>query len=176
MSKEYEDRIAIIHQQLGIPAAYARDRNLTLQYECLNLSPAGVDIFNREVSMDATALSAWGMLKSAALEDGIELQLVSAYRSIEYQKNLFLKKLDAGLSITEILQVNAAPGYSEHHTGKALDLTCPGSECLEESFEHTPAFAWLQRYATDHAFVMSYPRNNEHCLLYEPWHWCHKIK
>ncbi len=174
MSKAYKEMIAEIHQELGIPASYARDRKLTLQNECLNLSPAGVDIFNREVSMEVTTLSAWEMMKSAALQDEIKLQLVSAYRSIEYQKNLFLKKMDVGVSIAEILLVNAAPGYSEHHSGMALDLTCPGSECLEESFEKTPAFAWLQRHAADHAFIMSFPRNNGHGLLYEPWHWRHK--
>jgi len=174
VSKSYKEMIAEIHQELGIPASYARDQKLTLQNECLNLSPAGVDIFNREVSMEVTTISAWKMMKSAALQDGIELQLVSAYRSIEYQKNLFLKKMDVGVSIAEILLVNAAPGYSEHHSGMALDLTSPGSECLEESFEESPAFAWLERYASDHAFVMSFPRNNDHGLLYEPWHWRYK--
>ena len=176
MSTTYKDRIAEIHQELGIPASYARDRKLSLQDECVDLSSAGVDIFDREVSMHTTTLSAWERMKSAALHDGIELQLVSAFRSVEYQKHLFLKKINAGLNISDILQVNAAPGYSEHHTGRALDLTCPGSECLEESFEETAAFAWLERYAVDHTFLMSYPRNNQYGLLYEPWHWCYRNK
>lgn len=174
MSKTYKDMIADLHLELGIAASYAKDRNLSLQFECSDLRPAGMDIFNREVSMDASTLSAWQVMQSAALKDGIELQLVSAYRSVEYQKTLFLKKMNAGIAITDILQVNAAPGFSEHHTGKALDLTCPGSECLEESFETMPAFAWLERNAADHAFFMSYPKNNKHSLLYEPWHWCHQ--
>lgn len=176
MSKTYEARIAEIHQELGIPATYAKDRNLVIQYECTDPRPVGLDIFDREVFMHKTALRAWLAMQSAALQDGVELQLVSAYRSVEYQKNLFLKKLNAGISITDILKVNAAPGYSEHHTGQALDLTCPGSDCLEESFEATPAFAWLQGHAADHSFFMSYPRENEHQLLYEPWHWRHKAK
>jgi zinc D-Ala-D-Ala carboxypeptidase len=176
VSNAYKDAIAEIHQELGIPENYAVDRKLSLQFECLELSHAGLDIFNREVSMHEKAVSAWEMMKSTALEDGIELQLVSAYRSVEYQKNLFFKKINAGISISDILQVNAAPGYSEHHTGLALDLTCPDSECLEESFEATAAFAWLERHAADHAFRMSYPRENEHGLLYEPWHWCLIIK
>lgn len=176
MSKVYKNLIAEIHQELGIPASYAKDRKLLLQYECLDLLPAGIDIFNREVSMGAKVLPAWKKMKSAALGDGIELQLVSAHRSVEYQKSLFLTKMNAGVSIADILKVNAAPGYSEHHTGKALDLTSPGSECLEESFETTTAFAWLRHYAADHAFTMSYPRNNKHSLLYEPWHWRHEIK
>jgi len=173
VSNAYKDAIVQIHQELGIPESYALDRKLPLQFECTELSHAGLDIFDREVSMHEKALSAWEKMKSTALADGIELQLVSAYRSVEYQKNLFLKKINAGISISDILQVNAAPGYSEHHTGLALDLTCPDAECLEEGFEETPAFAWLKRHAADHAFRMSYPRDNDHGLLYEPWHWCH---
>ncbi len=176
MSKAYQDTIADIHQKLGIPASYAKKRKLLLQYECTQPCSAGLDIFDREVLMHVTALSAWQAMQTAALQDGVELQLVSAYRSVQYQKNLFLKKVEAGINIADILRVNAAPGYSEHHTGRALDLTCPGSECLEESFETTAAFAWLQQHAADYSFFMSYPKNNEHHLLYEPWHWCHKTK
>ncbi|MFL2840272.1 MAG: D-alanyl-D-alanine carboxypeptidase family protein [Pseudohongiellaceae bacterium] len=175
MSESYKKLIAEIHQELGIPITYADDRKLPLQRECLNLQSAGVDIFNRAISMDALTLTSWELMQSAALLDGVELQLVSAYRSVDYQKHLFLKKLNAGQDIDEILKVNAAPGYSEHHNGKALDLTCPKSDCLEESFENTSAFSWLERYAADYAFLMSFPRENKHGFLYEPWHWsCQK--
>jgi D-alanyl-D-alanine carboxypeptidase len=164
--------ITAIHEELGVPPDYSEDRQLPPQHECMNPVSAGKDIFGREIFMDAATLTAWKTMHSAALKDGVELQLVSGYRSIEYQKNLFLKKMQSGQSIDEILKVNAAPGYSEHHTGKALDLTCPGTEPLEESFEQTEAFAWLQKHAADYGFVMSFPRNNQFGLLYEPWHWC----
>ncbi len=71
----------------------------------------------------------------------------------------------------EILSVSAAPGYSEHHTGRAVDLTTPGTRPLEEDFEATPAFEWLTGTAEDFGFRMSYPRNNRHGIAYEPWHW-----
>lgn len=174
MSESYQNVIAKIHQELGIPATYAIDRSLSIQDECKNLLSVGVDTFDRKASMEAMTFSQWKTMQKAASNDGIELQLVSAYRSVEYQKQLFLKKLNAGQSIDDILKVNAAPGYSEHHTGKALDLTCPESECLEESFELSPAFTWLEGHAADYAFKMSFPRNNVHGLLYEPWHWCHQ--
>ena len=175
MSKAFKELIADIHKELGIPSSYAVDRNLSLQEECQKLKSAGIDTFNREVSMEVNTLPKWLAMQSAASLDGIELQLVSAYRSVEYQKNLLLKKINFGQAIDEILKVNAAPGYSEHHSGKALDLTCPNSECLEESFEDTPAFAWLERHAADFAFTMSFPRNNSYGLLYEPWHWCCQV-
>ena len=73
--------------------------------------------------------------------------------------------------MAEILQVNAAPGYSEHHGGEALDIGTPGEPPAEESFETTPAFAWLSQHAARHGFSLSYPRDNPHGIVYEPWHW-----
>ena len=67
--------------------------------------------------------------------------------------------------------MNAAPGYSEHHTGRAVDLTTPGTPPLLEAFERTAAFAWLERHAARFGFVMTYPRNNPLGVIYEPWHW-----
>lgn len=174
MSKTFEIKIEEIHKELGIPSSYAKERDLKFQRECLNLKSAGLDIFNREVLIEEETLSSWIDMQISASRDGIELQLVSAYRSVDYQTKLILKKLNSGQNIVDILKVSAAPGYSEHHSGKALDLTCPDSECLEESFELTPAFAWLEQFAEDFSFTMSFPRNNDHGLLYEPWHWCHE--
>ncbi|HIE5651183.1 TPA: M15 family metallopeptidase, partial [Stenotrophomonas maltophilia] len=77
-----------------------------------------------------------------------------------------------GLSVAEILKVNAAPGFSEHHSGHALDIGTPGDAPAEESFERTDAFAWLQAHARGHGFHLSYPRGNPHGIVYEPWHWC----
>ena len=108
----------------------------------------------------------------AASEDGIELHLVSAFRSASYQLEILRRKLDQGQSIDEILKVSAAPGYSEHHSGRVVDLTTPGYAALEEEFETSAAFAWLRRNAANYGFHLSYPRGNPHGIAYEPWHWC----
>src|SRR5579875_1789940 len=107
-----------------------------------------------------------------ATRDGIDLQVVSAFRSIEYQLGILERKLARGQTIDEILRVSAAPGYSEHHSGRAVDLTTPGFAALEEDFERSPAFAWLMRNASPFGFALSYPRGNPHGIAYEPWHWC----
>lgn len=118
------------------------------------------------------AAAAWQRMHAAARHDRIDLQVVSAFRGIEYQLGILQRKLAAGQSITQILQVSAAPGYSEHHTGRALDLTTPGYAPLEEVFETSPAFAWLQTHAGEFGFRLSYPRGNGYGIVYEPWHWC----
>jgi D-alanyl-D-alanine carboxypeptidase len=96
---------------------------------------------------------------------------VSAFRSVHYQKEIIRRKLEKGQSVADILRVSAAPGYSEHHTGHALDLTTPGTAVLEEEFEESEAFGWLTAHAGEFGFHMSFPRGNPHGVAYEPWHW-----
>ena len=55
--------------------------------------------------------------------------------------------------------------------GLALDIGAPDEPPAEESFESTAAFAWLQDNAHGYGFVMSYPRDNPHGIVHEPWHW-----
>ena len=96
---------------------------------------------------------------------------ISGYRSHDYQLGIFERKLGRGQSIDEILAVNAAPGFSEHHSGRALDIGTPGEPPAEDTFEGTGAFAWLRDNAAADGFVLSYPRDNPHGIAYEPWHW-----
>ena len=117
------------------------------------------------------AARAWLHLREAALRDDVVLEAISGYRSHDYQLGIFERKLGRGLSVEEILTVNAAPGYSEHHSGLALDIGAPDEPPAEESFEKTRAFAWLRDNAGGHGFVMTYPRENPHGIVYEPWHW-----
>lgn len=111
-------------------------------------------------------------MSASAADDGITLQVVSAFRSASYQLLIIERKLERGQCIDEILRVSAAPGYSEHHSGRVVDITTPEFAALEEEFEHSAAFAWLQSDASRFGFSLSYPRGNRHGIAYEPWHWC----
>ncbi len=161
---------------LGVPRDYARARHLHLQREPARLVPVGEDIHGRPQWLQPRAARASSRMRAAASQDGIELQLVSAFRSIEYQLGIVERKLARGLTIDAILRVSAAPGYSEHHSGRCVDFTTPGCAPLDEAFEHTQAFDWLQRHAGEYGFTLSYPRNNAHGIAYEPWHWCWRAK
>lgn len=109
----------------------------------------------------------------AAAKDKVELLLVSAFRSVDYQASIIRRKLQQGQLIEEILKTNAAPGYSEHHSGRAIDLTSSDCKPLCEEFEETNAFRWLTENAIAYGFTLSYPRQNKLGMIYEPWHWCH---
>jgi D-alanyl-D-alanine carboxypeptidase len=73
--------------------------------------------------------------------------------------------------MNQILEISALPGFSEHHTGRAVDLGQTGTPPLTEEFEHTNAFNWLQSHAKEFSFSMSYPKGNQHGIAFEPWHW-----
>ena len=156
---------------LGLDEEYGARTGLALFAEPARLEFAGFDRYRRVLWLLAPAARAWRRLHAAALAEGVVLHAISGYRSHAYQLGIFERKLARGLTVEEILTVNAAPGYSEHHGGVALDIGAPGEPPAEESFEATPAFAWLQAYAGGFGFRMSYPRDNPHGITYEPWHW-----
>ncbi|MCX7553631.1 D-alanyl-D-alanine carboxypeptidase family protein [Marinicella sp. S1101] len=140
------------------------------------LVDSDVDCFQRPTKLHPKANQAWQSMKQSANKDGVNLQLVSAFRSMGYQAGIIQMKIDQGQILQEILQTNAAPGHSQHHTGCAIDITSDDFEPLSESFENSPAFDWLQNHAADHGFTMSYPRDNDQGIIYEPWHWCYAIR
>lgn len=154
-------------------AAYAERTGLPLVAEPAALAFAGRDRYRRPLWLTRSAGRGWQAMRAAAARDGVVLEAISGYRSHDYQLGIFERKRARGQSVEEILHVNAAPGYSEHHSGRALDIGTPGEPPAEESFEHTTAFAWLTRHASDFGFVMSYRRGNPHGIVYEPWHWYH---
>src|SRR5690606_31205051 len=108
---------------------------------------------------------------AAARADGIQLYIVSAYRDLERQAEIIRRKQRQGLPLERILAASAPPGYSEHHTGRAVDINTPGCRALEEEFEHTEAFRWLTRRAARFGFTLSFPRGNRYGYIFEPWHW-----
>ena len=159
---------------LGISKKLLAARNMCKFSEAVCLEVAELSEDGREHLLTSSAAEAWRKLKDAAQSDGISLFIVSAFRSIERQTDIVRRKIMMGISIEEILKVNAAPGYSEHHTGCAVDVATPGSPLLEAVFEETLAFSWLQKHANSYGFYLSFPQGNASGYQYEPWHWCFK--
>jgi len=158
--------------RLGLDAdGYRARTGLAPQPEPACLHLAGFDRYRRALWLTRLAGRAWRRMQAAALQGGIALDAISGYRSHAYQMGIFQRKRQRGLPLAEILAVNAAPGFSEHHTGAALDIGTPDEPPAEISFEHTAAFAWLCAHAGRFGFRLSYPRDNPHGIVYEPWHW-----
>lgn len=139
--------------------------------EASDVVSVGPDCHSREAFLAREAAAAWLAMRDAAKAAGLDLLLVSAFRSYEYQKGLWEKKLRAGQTPVEIRRVLGLPGFSQHHTGCAIDVGAPGCADLTERFESTREFGWLGEQAAGFGFTMPYSRGNRHGVTYEPWHW-----
>jgi hypothetical protein len=132
------------------------------------------------------AAHALGALRADARAHGLPLVPSSGYRSVDLQRSIFLRKLGgwspsqiasgaADGAIGAVLRFNSIPGYSKHHTARAVDLTDGGSV---GRFEGTATEQWLRVYdfhnAKRHGFVPSYPRGaSAQGPDPEPWEYVH---
>ncbi|MBF2022686.1 MAG: D-alanyl-D-alanine carboxypeptidase family protein [Hydrococcus sp. C42_A2020_068] len=126
------------------------------------------------IRMRLAAAEAFLQLQAAARADGIILTPISGFRSVREQNRLFFEvKQQRNQEASKRAEVSAPPGYSEHHTGYAIDLGDGRSPAtnLSVSFEKTPAFRWLKNNANRYSFELSFPPNNPQGVSYEPWHW-----
>ena len=127
-----------------------------------------------KVRMRRTAGRAFRAMQQDARRDGVVIVPVSGFRTMEQQGALFF---DVAAEKNEALAARALlcapPGFSEHHTGYALDLGDGEhrESQLEVTFRDTRAFSWLKENAARYHFEMSFPEGNAQGVSYEPWHW-----
>ncbi len=128
----------------------------------------------RPTLLRQSAAQAYLEMAAAARSAGITLVPISGFRTHEVQEYLFFKRAqDRVQRPIERAEVSAPPGYSEHHTGYAVDIgdaNAPGAD-VSVSFEQTQAFQWLQANAPRFSFELSFPPDNDQGVSYEPWHW-----
>ncbi len=126
------------------------------------------------IKMRQAAAEAFLAMQAAAQADGVYLAPISGFRTLEDQQFLFFDvKAERGQVATERAEVSAPPGYSEHHTGYAVDIgdeNVPATN-LSPDFENTAAFKWMEANAAHFSFELSFPKNNSQGVSYEPWHW-----
>lgn len=127
---------------------------------------------------DARAIDQLEDMCEAASEDGVNLWVISAHRTYDYQQMLFDAELaeykslnpDSTDSEAEIgaASVVARPGTSEHNLGLAVDFNS-----VEQSFENTSQYKWLSKHCTEYGFIMRYAADKQDItgVIYEPWHY-----
>ena len=118
-------------------------------------------------SMRKEAADAFMEMSDAATVDNISIKNASAYRSYKYQVNLYDKYVERdGKKAADTY--SARPGFSEHQTGLSSDINQ-----IDNSFENTDAFRWLQKNADKYGFILRFPKDKEDITgyQYEPWHY-----
>lgn len=117
--------------------------------------------------LNAAAYEKYLQMYDAAKREGLTLRVISAYRTENYQRNLYNKKLrTSGKAYAE--KYSARAGHSEHQTGLAVDIGA-----TKTTFEHSREFKWMQQHAHEYGFILRYPKDKEWLTgyAYEPWHY-----
>jgi len=122
-------------------------------------------------TMREDAAAALEEMFAAAKEDGINLAIVSGYRSYSKQSTIYARK-KSSVGQKEADRVSARPGTSEHQLGLAMDLARKGSSQLNTSFGKTKEGQWVNENAHRFGFIIRYLEGYEEVTgyMYEPWH------
>ena len=161
----YESNMILVNKEWGLPYDYVPS----------DLTPVNIPfaqgVVESKKQMRAEAAKALEEMFAAAAEDGIELLGVSGYRSYYTQKKIYEKRLEE-MGQKHVDKYNAKPGYSEHQTGLAMDVGCPGYVDLTERFARTDAYKWLVKNAHLYGYIIRYPEDGqkETGYAFEPWH------
>lgn len=158
--------IIIVNKQMALPKDYVPNELVPVRIDFVR------PVAKEKTYMVRTAAKSLERLVREARFDGVRMKGVSAYRSYETQKNIFLRSaLKNGMEHASMYVAMA--GHSEHQTGLAIDM---GSEEnnyeLEENFAFTMAYDWLSRNAYLYGYIIRYPKGKEEITGYgfEPWH------
>lgn len=145
---------------------------------------------NGEEKLDSRIADSYKQMAAAAEAAGHPLVVVSAYRSIQYQEQVFNSTVTRNMSQDNLSKEAATeetkktvtePGYSEHHTGLAVDVVDEdwynhydesASEVLDAAYGKQPGAKWLAENADKYGFIVRYPDGDEKItgITYEPWH------
>lgn len=158
----------------GVAARPSADGRLLGHFPYPEAPQASLTAIGPGLALRQEAAAALEQMRRAAAADGVDLQVLSAFRDRALQQQLFFDvKADRNQDALTRARVSAPPGFSEHSTGYAVDLgdgRLPATN-LSESFEASPAFRWLKANANRYHFTLSFPRGNRQGVSYEPWHW-----
>lgn len=133
----------------------------------------GVGQYQRYESLAPDAALALMDMIYAARDQGVWVVPASAYRNIDRQRELFDNQVKRKGSSEAAAKSSAPPGFSEHHTGYAVDLVDGRNKeaDINQQFSNTQAFEWLTQNAGKYGYELSFPENNAQGVNYEPWHW-----
>ncbi|MBP3462799.1 MAG: M15 family metallopeptidase [Tyzzerella sp.] len=132
-------------------------------------------------SVDKRIVNAAKKMLSDAEEQGLHIEICSAYRSVKRQEQVFgesmKERVKDGMEYWDAYKETALnvaePGTSEHALGLALDLISNEYSELDERQEETAEAKWLAENCHKYGFILRYPseKTNITGIIYEPWHY-----
>nr|WP_239530800.1 M15 family metallopeptidase [Muriicola jejuensis] len=154
------------------------------------MGKADIELFGKDVNLRKEAYDAFMEMKKAAYQDGIDIQIVSSFRSFDRQLAIFERKYlqfteDDGMepleAIDKIIEYSTIPGTSRHHWGTDIDIIdgskpTEGDVLVPSKFEEGGPFAdlkaWMDINANKYGFYLVYTKEpKRRGFKYEPWHY-----
>ena len=137
------------------------------QYNLVEMNPGYTARDGKEYLLANVAYEPYIQMAEDAKREGLNLKVVSAYRTEDYQRGLYENKLRTTGKVNAD-NYSARPGHSEHQTGLAVDINSTSG-----TFEYTAEFKWMQQHAHEYGFILRYPKGKEWITgySYEPWHY-----
>jgi LAS superfamily LD-carboxypeptidase LdcB len=133
-----------------------------------NLATSSLYIKTKPLQIHTNVQPFLERLLSDLNQNGLNLLIISAYRSFGTQSNLkFSYKVTFGSGSNRF---SAEQGYSEHQLGTTVDFTTPKIADTFSGFSKTLEYNWLVNNAYKYGFILSYPKGNSY-YIFEPWHW-----
>jgi hypothetical protein len=128
----------------------------------------GPDYVHRPLSLREGAAAAFTRMIAAAAADGVEIRIVSGYRTADYQRRLYERAVESD----PYQRVSAPPGRSEHLLGTAADVVADGDSGLTARFAGSDAARWLGERAAEFGIVATFSeeRHEARAVDWEPWH------
>ena len=162
---------AAIVTDYGVPVLVDKENSLGSEFAPATLVSLDdlvpqVSVSRANHRLDPETTDALVRMTAAARAEGLDLLVSSAYRSYDYQRDVYARWVNQ-LGQEQADRVSARPGTSQHQLGSAVDFGCI---CVELANE--PEGIWLAENAYRFGFSMSYPDGYEWLTGYsfEPWH------
>ncbi|MBQ6453692.1 MAG: M15 family metallopeptidase, partial [Coriobacteriales bacterium] len=159
------DYLALVNKQNPLPSGWEESiQTVTVK-----------NSLGDDVEVEAKAYAAYLELKADLEKDGIHVDLDSARRSVSEQQRIW-DEFTVTYGEVYTRTYVAVPGYSEHHTGLALDLylNIDGEDVYlnEDMVEYPEIWAQIHSKLADHGFILRYLEGKEDITSYgyEPWH------
>ncbi len=154
------DLLVLVNKYHQLPADFS-------QYNLVNMSSEYTANDGKQYLLAGVAYEKYVQMFNAAKNDGLSMRVVSSYRTEDYQRNLYNKKVRTTGKVNAD-NYSARAGHSEHQTGLAVDINS-----TKAAFEYSSEFKWLINHAHEYGFILRYPKGKEWITgySYEPWHY-----
>lgn len=166
MDLEPESITVFVNKEYNLPKDYV-PKNMVVPNVLFNHSYA-----DERQKMRSEAASALEDLFKAAKKEGLNLYGISAYRSYDRQRKIFLNNI-VKKGKYHTLRYSAVPGTSEHQTGLSIDVSTKALRFrLINRFANTAEGKWLADNAHHYGYIIRYPKDKYEITgyAYEPWH------